>query len=198
MAVPRFSAAFFNPSTLPFKFPFIVAAIFSAAPSELSSSFAYPLILSVPSVSTSLTAFNDRAVNVVLRAADLSALPRPSTALSTSPSISLRSLKFPSESFTLTETFPIFIAPSSIFEVMSLITAERAVPASEPFVPWLARASSMEVVVVMPCPAECIVAAQLLNASPSCCVEVLLLACAYAISSTIFPASFASSPKALR
>ena len=88
------------------------------------------------------------------------------------------SRKFPAESMTATEVSPTAIFPSFILLVMSRITAARAVPASLPLRPLLAKDSSIEVVVSISCPAAFILAPQFLYASPSSAAVVELFACA--------------------
>ena len=86
----------------------------------------------VPSARTALTPLRLLAVNVALNASDASALPRPSMAEDTPSSMSVRLRKSPFWSLTLTDVFPIWMAPSFILFDMSRMTAARAVPASLP------------------------------------------------------------------
>ena len=89
----------------------------------------------MPSFKSVCMAFTERAVNVVMMAADCSAVPMPSVALPTSAMMSFRSRKFPAASETCTAVSPIMICPFSIFWVRSRITAAICVPASMPLMP---------------------------------------------------------------
>ena len=79
---------------------------------------------------------------------------------------------------TATLVSPMAMAPSSIFDVMSRITAVSAVPASEPFRPWLASIEMAAEVVSTSMPAALQFAAQFLKAWPRPSTVVLALACA--------------------
>ena len=129
------SKALFIFAISPVRLSFMVSAISCAAPVDPLRASSYPATLSMPSFRTIFTALIESSVNVALKAAALCAFPIPSVALSTSVKISVRSRKLPEASCTATEVSPIFIAPSSIFAVMSRITAARDVPASDPFRP---------------------------------------------------------------
>ena len=79
---------------------------------------------------------------------------------------------------TATDCSPIAMAPSSIFAVISRSTALSAVPASEPFKPWLAIMLMAAEVVSTSMPAAFAFAAQFLKAMPRPSTVVLALACA--------------------
>ena len=77
---------------------------------------------------------------------------------------------------TATVASPILMAPSSMREVMSRMTALSAVPASLPLRPWLAIMAMAAEVVSTSMPAALQFAAQFLNAWPSPSTVVLALA----------------------
>ena len=164
--------------TSPERLSFIVSAICLAVPSDFFSPLSKFWTLLMPDLNTALMAVRELVVKTSDRAAALSAVPRPSVALATSPRMAVRLLKLPFASWTLTLASPILMAPPSILFVMSLMTAPRAVPALLPLTPASAIFARRAVTVSTDCPLAARVAALCAYASDSWATDVLALLCA--------------------